>query len=206
MNSNTERDNAPTPEPEAEGATYPEAEVDPIAAELEAEAAESPEDDTAIELVVASFAGDKQAEGAYDIIREAEKQGQLLTADLAIVERDENNRLHVRESQDVDARPGALLGGGIGAILGMAAGPLGLAVAAGAGALVGGVTAEVIDAGIDDDWLRALGEALKPGSALVAVAVARYWVPLVAGYLQQAGGEVTRHPLPEPLARELQSS
>ena len=41
---------------------------------------------------------------------------------------------------------------------------------------------------------------------LVAVAIARYWVPLAAGYLQQAGGEVSRHPLPEALARELQSS
>ena len=44
-----------------------------------------------------------------------------------------------------------------------------------------------------------------PGGAMVVVAIARYWVPLAAGYLQQAGGEVSRHPLPEPLARELQN-
>jgi uncharacterized membrane protein len=206
MDSNTERDVAATPEPEAEGATYPAAGVDHVAAELEARAAASPEDDTAVELLVASFAGDEQAEAAYNTLREAEKQGQLLTADLAIVERDENNHLSVRESQDVDAAPGALLGAGIGAILGMVAGPLGLVVAAAGGALAGGVAAEAIDAGVEDDWLRALGEALRPGGALVAVAIARYWVPLAAGYLQQAGGQVTRHPLPEPLARELQGT
>ena len=102
--------------------------------------------------------------------------------------------------------PGALLGAGIGAVLGLIAGPLGLVVAAAGGALAGGVAAEAIDAGVEDDWLRALGEALKPGGALVVLAIARYWVPLAAGYLQQAGGEVTRHPLPEPLARELQGS
>jgi uncharacterized membrane protein len=206
MDNYEERSEAPTPEPEAEGATYPEAEVDSIAAKLEADAAASPEDDTMVELLVASFAGDEQAEAAYSTLREAEKQGLLLTADLAIVERGEDNRLSVRESEDVDAAPGALLGAGIGAILGMVAGPLGLVVAAAGGALAGGVAAEAIDAGVEDDWLRALGEALRPGGALVAVAIARYWVPLAAGYLQQAGGEVTRHPLPEPLARELQSS
>jgi uncharacterized membrane protein len=204
MDNNAERDIAP--EPEAEGATYPTAEVDSVAAELEAEAAASPEDDTVLELLVASFADDDQAETAYNTLREAEKEGQLVTADLAIVERDDNNRLSVRESQDVDMAPGALLGAGIGAILGLIAGPLGLVVAAAGGALAGGVAAEAIDAGVEDDWLRALGEALKPGGALVAVAIARYWVPLAAGYLQQAGGEVTRHPLPEPLARELQGS
>jgi uncharacterized membrane protein len=204
MDDTTQRDAAP--EPEAEGATYPQAEADSVAARLEAEAAASPEDDTTIELLVASFAGDEQAEAAYGTLREAEKQGQLLTADMAIVERGENNRLSVRESQDVGPAPGALLGAGIGAILGMIAGPLGLVVAAAGGALAGGAAAEAIDAGVDDDWLRALGEALRPGGALVAVAIARYWVPLAAGYLQQAGGEVTRHPLPEALARELQSS
>jgi uncharacterized membrane protein len=196
----------PEPEVKAEGATYPQATVDSVAERLEAEAAASPEDDTEIELLVASFADDDRARAAYDILREAEKRGQLLTADMAIVERDQNNHLNVREEQDVDAGPGALLGAGIGAILGMIAGPLGLVVAAAGGALAGGVAAEAIDAGVEDDWLRALGEALTPGGALVAVAIARYWVPLAAGYLQQAGGEVTRLPLPAPLARELQSS
>ncbi|HET9493371.1 MAG TPA: DUF1269 domain-containing protein [Chloroflexia bacterium] len=205
MDSNAERDGAATPEPEAEGATYPAADIDHVAAELEAAAAASPEDDTVIELLVASFADDERAEAAYNTLRDVEKQGQLLTADLAIVERHENNHLSVREAQDVDAAPGALLGAGIGAILGTVAGPLGLVAGAAGGAFAGGVAAESIDAGVEDDWLRALGEALKPGSALVAVAIARYWVPLAAGYLQQAGGEVTRHPLPEPLASELQS-
>ena len=196
----------PVPDPRAPGATYPEAEIDPVATALEAEAAANREDDTVLELLVATFADDDQAQAAYDTLREAEKQQQLLTADMAIVERDENNHLSVREEQDLDAGPGTLLGAGIGAILGTIAGPLGVVVAGAGGALAGGVAAEAIDAGVDDDWLRALGDALKPGGALVLVAIARYWVPLAAGYILKAGGVVSRHPLPIPLARELQTS
>ena len=59
-----------------------------------------------------------------------------------MLRRDEKNKLHIKEVHDMGGGKGAVLGGALGAAVGLLAGPVGLAV--GAGALIGGVAAKFV--------------------------------------------------------------
>jgi len=162
-----------------------------------------PDLDMRMELVIATFAGEAAAKGAYDEIREAEKQEILLLVDAAMVNRDEANKLHIKEETDMKGGEGAVFGAAIGAILGLIAGPLGLVIGGAAGAAVGAVAAESSDAGMSDDRLREFAESLTPGSSMVIVAVAHYWSALASAFLTRAGGKVSTIILTDDLARQL---
>jgi uncharacterized membrane protein len=162
-----------------------------------------PEVDIRPELVIATFADEATAEAAYDEIREAEKQGILLLIDAAVVNRDHENKLHIKEELDMRGNEGAVFGAVIGAILGIIAGPLGLIIGGAAGAAVGAVAAESSDAGMSDDRLREFAESLKPGTSMVLVAVAHYWSELASAFLTRAGGQVNTIILTDDIARQL---
>jgi uncharacterized membrane protein len=162
-----------------------------------------PDLDISPELSIARFADEAAAKAAFDEIREAEKQQILLLIDAALVTRDQQNKLHIHEEQDMHGGEGALFGAAIGAILGLVAGPLGLVIGGAAGAAVGAVAAEGSDSGISDERLREFADSLKPGSSMVIVAVAHYWSELASAFLTRAGGQVNTILLTDDLARQL---
>jgi uncharacterized membrane protein len=162
-----------------------------------------PDFDMSLELVIATFADEASAKAAYDELREAEKEEYILLVDAAVVNRDDENRLHIREEHDMGASTGALFGAGIGTILGFIGGPLGLLIGGAAGAAMGAAAAQGSDAGMFDERLKEFAEALKPGTSMVIVAVAHFWAGLAAAFLERAGGQLTTIPLTDEIARQL---
>ncbi|MEO8287755.1 MAG: DUF1269 domain-containing protein [Chloroflexota bacterium] len=162
-----------------------------------------PDVDSSLELIIATFPDEAAAVAAYEELLEAEKEGMLLMIDVAVVNRDYQNKLHIKEEHDLKARGGALFGGGIGTIMGFIGGPLGLLVGGAAGAAVGAAAAEGSDAGMFDEKLKDLGDSLKPGASMVIVAIAHYWSALASAFLTRAGGEATTILLTDDLARQL---
>ena len=93
----------------------------------------------------------------------AQKAHEIELEDLVIIERrgDGKIKLHQPSMAGFGAASGALWGGLIGLIFLM---PLfGMAIGAASGAAAGALT----DAGVDDKFLKELGEKLTPGSAAV---------------------------------------
>src|SRR5215218_3003500 len=93
----------------------------------------------------------------------AQKQHLIALEDAVIVERqvDGKVKLHQPSLAGAGAAGGALWGGLIGLIFLM---PLfGMAIGAASGAAAGALT----DAGVDDQFMKDLGEKLTPGSAAV---------------------------------------
>jgi len=113
-----------------------------------------PDVDMSLELVIATFAAEASAGAAFNEIKQAEKDRQLLLVDAAVVNRDEGNNLHVRDERDWPGGLGAVLGAGIGTILGMLGGPLGLVVGGAAGAAIGAAAAGGSDSGMSDERLK----------------------------------------------------
>lgn len=98
--------------------------------------------------------------------------GRLRLKDAVTVVKDDSGKTFVHETIDPSpgrsALSGAFWAGLFGLILGGPVGWIaGLAVGAGAGA----VTAKVVDLGISDEWVGWFKDAVKPGSATVALLV-----------------------------------
>jgi len=162
-----------------------------------------PDVDMSLEMIVATFADEAAAKAAYDELVEAEKEEYILLVDAAVVNREDENRLHIAEEHDLRAGGGALFGAAIGTILGFIGGPLGLIVGGVAGAAIGAAAAEARDAGMDDERLKEFANALKPGASMVVVVVAHFWSGLATAFLERAGGETTIIPLTDELAAQL---
>lgn len=97
---------------------------------------------------------------------------QLALLDAVLIVKDDDGRTTVTETMDPQAGRSALSGamwaGLFGLVLG---GPVGWVAGVAAGAGAGVVAAKVIDLGISDDWVAWFRDAVKPGSATVALLV-----------------------------------
>ena len=116
-------------------------------------------------------------------IGRAQKAPEIELDDLVIVERrgDGKVKLHQPSMAGAGAAGGALWGGLIGLIFLM---PLfGMAIGAASGAAAGALT----DAGVDDKFMKELGEQLTPGSAAVIALVRRVTMDKVLEGIQIPG-------------------
>jgi len=123
----------------------------------------------AIQLVIAAFQDEGGAEAALAALKEAKKEKLLQIKDAAVLRKDAEGKLHVKEIGDMTGTRGAGTGLVVGAALGVLTGGATLAIA-GIGAIAGGLAAKLHDSGFRDDRLKKLGESLTPGtSAIVAL-------------------------------------
>ncbi len=159
--------------------------------------------DARLDLMIATFASDSSARKAFNTVKQAERDEQILLVDVALVSRDDGNRLHVHDELDWPGRVGAALGIGIGAILGTFAGPLGLVVGGAAGGALGGAAAAASDAGMSDAELKELASGMQPGASMLVVVVAEMWSIPTQAILSRAGGEVKTITLTDEMAGKL---
>jgi uncharacterized membrane protein len=115
-------------------------------------------------LFVAAYNDETTAGQVLEAIEEATRQGALDYGDVAVIRQDAGGQVHIRETGDLTAGTGAGAGALVGGLIGLLGGPVGVAIGAGVGGAIGGVVAGR-DTGFDDDSLKELGVALKPGSS-----------------------------------------
>ena len=156
-----------------------------------------------IQLIVAAFQDENAADQALKELKNAQKQKLIDIQDAAVIRRDENNKLHIKETADPGGGKGAAAGGAIGAVIGLIGGPPGVVVGASVGALVGGVTAKVVDSGIPDDRLEKIGEGLQPGTSAIVAIIEHRWVGDVEKQLADAGADVLTEALRADIAEQL---
>lgn len=140
-------------------------------------------------VVIATFEDEATAADALQVMQEAHREEQLEFKAYAMVQRDSENRLHVKETGDPGGIAGAVSGGALGAALGLLAGPIGLAVLT--GAVAGGVAMKLRDTGVKSDAIRAAGDSLRPGMAALVVLAEEGSEDFIAEKLRLNGGNVT---------------
>ena len=121
------------------------------------------------ELVVLAFSGQDDAERMRIRLEELQKQRLVRLEDAAVVTRDMQGKVKVKQATNLSGA-GALGGGFWGMLIGLLflAPWLGLAVGAVTGALVGKFT----DIGVDDKFIREVGETIHPGNSAIFLLVA----------------------------------
>lgn len=142
--------------------------------------------DKMIEIVVAAFKDDDAASAALTELQSARKQNRVEFEDAAVLRKDDDGKLHIKETNDAGGARGAAIGGLIGGAVGLLLGPIALATAA-AGAAFGGLVDKLHDAGIDDTKLKNLGEGLQAGSGAVVVLTSPEQATVVTKLVQEAG-------------------
>jgi uncharacterized membrane protein len=146
-------------------------------------------------VVIATFEDEATAADALHVLQEAHQEEQLKYIAYAVVRRDAENRLHVKETGDPGGVSGAVSGGALGLAVGLLAGPVGLAAIA--GAVFGGLAMKWIDSGVKNEKIREAGERLKAGMAALVVLAEEGSENLIAEKLALNSGTVVSATLAE---------
>ena len=133
--------------------------------------------DKQIELVARIFDNPDQASEALQFLKDvqAQQRGYLKIVDAAVLVKDLDGKITVKETADVNAKQGRLFGAIAGGLIGLVAGPAGVVVGALAGAGTGGIAASKIDMGLPDEFLQAFQERLQPNTSALVVLVEDEW-------------------------------
>ena len=106
-------------------------------------------------VITVTFAEDSNAYEAMTALKELDSQRQIDVAGAAVVVRDEDGRVEVKDEVADGSYSGTLGGGLVGLLIGIIGGPLGVLLGGATGVLVG----SLFDAHDDDDTESALWRA-----------------------------------------------
>ena len=118
-------------------------------------------------LVVIGFDDEHTADEVLLTLRRLQQEYLIDLEDAAVVVRQQDGKIKIRQTQNLTGA-GAAGGGFWGAFFGLIfAGPLGALAVGGAGAAIGAVTGKLTEIGIEDDFMKEVGNTLEPGSSAI---------------------------------------
>ena len=154
-----------------------------------------------VEFTVITFDNESKADEALKELREWHKSGIVKVFNAAVLVKDKYGNVSIKETEDVDAKHGALFGAIMGGLIGLVGGAPGMIVGALAGAGTGSVAAQLMDLGFPNEYLRDLQDSLQPGSSALAFMIEPIWNDCVVEDLAQWGGRLFRYTLKSELVQ-----
>ena len=138
-------------------------------------------------FAVAAYPSKEDAEHALDALEELVRAKAVDLDDAAIVVKTASEAVELHQRHGLSVGGGAVGGGTIGLVAGLA---LGFPIAVALVGLVAGGGLGALDRGIGDDRMRELGRGLAPGQAALCVLIRGADWPLLRERLRPFGGEV----------------
>ena len=146
--------------------------------------------DVPVQVIVAAYQEEDAADQALKSLKEAKKDKLIGIENAAVIKKDEDGKLHIKETADMGGGKGAGIGVLVGGAIGLLAGPIGVAAGSALGAAVGGLTAKLYDGGFKDERLRQIGTSLQPGTSAIIAVIEHRWVAEIERELAEEGAEV----------------
>jgi uncharacterized membrane protein len=159
--------------------------------------------DVPVEIIVAAFQDPNGASAALEELKQAKKQGLIKIEDAAVLVKDADGKLRIKETADMGGGKGAVIGGVLGGVVGLLAGPIGWAALG--GAVIGGVAAKMHDGGFSDARLKQIGDSLKPNTSAIIAVIDHTWVAEVERQMQKAGADTVTASLSADIAKQLEA-
>jgi uncharacterized membrane protein len=141
-------------------------------------------------MLVAVFDTETSAFAATKALHALDADGTISIYALAVIVKDGAGKVSVKQSAE-SGPLGTAVGLLSGSLIGLIAGPVGFAIAVGAGAL-GGIVYDLAKIGVDEDFLNEAGQALTPGKSAVVFEAWEEWVTPVDASVEELGGVVFR--------------
>jgi len=146
-------------------------------------------------ILVVVFGSGSKAHEASHILHDLEDEGVIRVYAEAIVTRDTRDAITAISTQG-PMPEGAMGATAVGSMLGMLAGPAGLAAGAIAGFALGAAT-DFAHARVDDEFVHDVASSLEPGKAALVAEIQEDFSDPVDARLKPLGGFVFRRPLSE---------
>ena len=154
------------------------------------------------DLIVIGFPDEFKADEVLIDLRRLELDYLIDLEDAAIVVRNQDGKVRVKQSQEL-VTSGALTGGFWGLLIGlMFLQPL-LGIL---GAAVGAISGALTDIGIDDNFIRELGDTIEPGTSALFILVTKSTPDKVLEDLSKFEGKVLRTSLSHVDEAKLQAA
>jgi uncharacterized membrane protein len=160
--------------------------------------------DVPVQFVVAAFKDEQAAQKALDALKQGQKDDVIRVEQAAVLQKGTDGVLHIKETSDMGPVQGALIGGLLGAGVGLVLGPVGWAAAGGAG--IGALAAELRDSGFNDVRLNQFGESLPAGSSALIALVEQASVEKVKEVISAGAVTVVNLAIAEDISRRLRAS
>ena len=154
------------------------------------------------EMMVIAFEDEYKADEVLSTLKQLDVEAVVDLKSAAVVVREADGRIRIRETRDFDAKQGAMGGALAGGVLGLLGGGLlrGAILGAAGGALAG----KAIDLGLNDEYLRSVGESLGYGTSALVALVAFQRVDRAMEELDRfEGGTILRHTLSDEVYQQL---
>jgi uncharacterized membrane protein len=157
------------------------------------------------EMIVVSFDDENRANEVLDTFKQMEDMAVVDLKSGAVVLRDAEGKVTIKETSDFDAKQGAIGGALAGTLLGLLGG--GLLRGAILGAAGGAVAGKFIDLGLDDDFLKEIGDGLGASSSAVVAMVDFDQVDQAMEELDKfEGGTILHHTLDADVYEKLSAA
>ncbi|MGD9406253.1 MAG: DUF1269 domain-containing protein [Anaerolineae bacterium] len=164
---------------------------------------EASEVEAKVELVAVAFDGLEDAGQALEHIDQFRKKGTLKILNAAVLVKDADGKVIVKDTRDIGPKKGRLLGAVTGGLIGLVGGPAGAVVGALAGAGAGGMAGKHVDFGFSDKFLAGLQEHLRPDTSALIVVVEHEYYDQLSEIIAEEEGVFFRQALTDKLVEAL---
>lgn len=154
------------------------------------------------DLIVIGFQDEFKADEVLIELRKLEREYLVDLEDAAIVVRNKAGKVKIKQTQEL-VTSGALSGGFWGLLIGLIFLHPMLAIF---GAAVGAISGALTDIGIDDNFIREIGDTIEPGTSAIFILVKKSTPDKVLDELSQFEGKVLRTSLSKEDEARLQAA
>jgi len=145
-------------------------------------------------VVVVNFPEDSKAYEAMTSVKELDSQGQLRLRAAAVVARDANGGVAVKDEVGDDGVEGTATGGILGLLIGILGGPLGVLIGGATGLLVGSLF-DLEDSEQSESVLGEISASVHAGRTALLAEVQEHGHEVLDAAMSQLDGQVLRRPV-----------
>ncbi len=146
---------------------------------------------TANDVIAVSFEQDNSAYEALSKLKELDGQGQISLQGAAVVKRDKDGQLAIKDQVQDPHVEGTATGGLIGLIVGILGGPFGILIGGATGLLVGSLF-DMDDLADEGSALATISNTIRPGQTVLLAAVSEPSDQVVDYAMEHLDGRVQR--------------
>lgn len=155
------------------------------------------------DILVITFEDQVQAPQVLQTLKKLESQEMLNLEDAAVIVKNANGKIEVKNMTEANVKKGAAVGGALGLIVGSLIFPLaGIALGAAGGALVG----KSLGDGVDKKFVKDVQESLIPGGSAILFIVKNENIGLLVTALRPYSGKLYQSTFDSDVEEELRKA